>query len=490
MDWLRSHSWQVTFLVGYLFLLAYHAWHGSRKSKSLDDFLVGGRGIGGIVIALSYYATFVSSVTFVGHSGKSYTRGPAWWLTCVVVFTVMVFLAWFVVAPPFVKASRKVGALTIPDFLGHRYKSKWIRRLSAIVIVAASVVYMAAVYDGAARLSESLFDASPSVVMIAIFLIVTTYTLSGGFHSVVATDAVQGLILFGGAIVLPAAMIFQKGGIGPLLTSVREANPDALNWTGDVPLATMIGLALGVGLKIVVEPRQLSRFYGLSSDEQLRHGRWIAPAMLFLTFACMLPVGFLAHAYVPAADVMESGKVQSDLVVPHLLSPNVNVLGTVLGAFFMTALAAAAMSSLDSVLLVAASSVDHDLISPNRDPRAAMQWTRLWILILSATAATLALIRAQGIVELSSFSGSLYAACFLPSLVVGLFWKRATRIGALTSLIVGFTVTTAWFFAKKSASFESISWIHEVYVGMTISLACYVVVSQTIQERQSETRGQ
>ncbi len=491
MEWFRQHSLQLTFIAGYLVLLAYHGWLGKRRSKSLSDFLVGGRTMGGVVIALSFYATFVSSVTFVGHAGRSFTRGPAWWLTCVVVFTSMVFLAWFVIAPPFVVQARRCNALTVPAFLGHRYESPAMRRLAACVVVAASLAYMVAVYVGAVRLLESLLDLDARWITLIIFVVVTAYTVAGGFHSVVATDAVQGLILFSGGIILPAVMVWKSGGISPLLASVREANPAALDFTGDMPFWTMAGLALGVGLKIVVEPRQLSRFYGLSSDEQLRRGRWVAPLLLFLTYLCMLPVGFLAHAFVPSADMFRdaSGVIDTDRIVPYLLGPEGNLVGPVAGAFFLTGMIAAAMSSLDSVLLVAASSVDHDLIAPDRDPARAMRFTRLWVLVLSAIAAGLALNPGRGIVEMSSFSGSMYAACFLPALVVGLFWKRATRAGALTSMIAGFAVTLVWFLAKKHIADGAYRTWHEVYLGLAVSIPIYVIVSISTRPQASIERS-
>ena len=489
MNWLENHRIELLFITGYLALLAYHAWWGHRRSRSLDDFLVGGRGLGGLVIALSFYATFVSSVTFIGHAGRSYTRGPAWWMTCVVIFTSMVFVAWFVVAPPFMEQSRRFRALTIPDFLGHRYESMLLRRLAGAAIVVASLAYMVAVYDGAARSLESLLKLDSLVTMGAIFFVVTAYTVSGGFHSVVATDAVQGLILFGGAITLPVAMMVRAGGLTELLSTVRETDARALAWSGEMPLFTMIGLALGVGIKFIVEPRQLSRFYGLASHDQLLRGRWLAPVLLFLTYLCMLPVGFLAHAYITRDVVSENGQVQTDAVVPYLLA-EVNILGPVLGAFFLTGLAAAAMSSLDSVLLVAASSMDHDLLAPHRDPMKAMSWTRLWVFLLSATAAGLALLRMRGIVEMSSFSGSMYAACFLPALIVGLFWKQATRVGAVASLVVGFVVTLFWFYFKKTDAFSGFAWLHEIYLGTAVSLVVYFTVSWVTsrQDRATEDR--
>jgi SSS family transporter len=471
MDWLREHVIALAFIALYLGMVAWHAWLGQQRSRSMADFLVGGRGLGGVVIALSFYATFVSSVTFVGHAGRSYEYGPTWWLTCVVVFTSMVLVAWFVVAGPFIHQARGYGALTIPDFLGHRYQSRSLRRLAGVVAVAASLAYMVAVYDGAARSLEGLLHLNSYVIMAVIFVVVTAYTLTGGFHSVVATDGVQGLILFAGGMLLPAAMIWHEGGVAPLLQSVQDADPTALAWSGKLSLFTMVGLALGVGLKFIVEPRQLSRFYGLSSHEQLKRGRWLAPALLFLTYLGMLPVGFLAHGFIPKGTI-----TKTDEVVPYLLGTT-DLLGPVGGAFFLTALAAAAMSSLDSVLLVAASSIDHDVIAPDREEIAAMWHTRVWVLLLSALAAGLALVRAQGIVEMSAFSGSLYAAAFLPALVVGLFWRRATRTGALASLLVGFVVTVFWFYGKHAPWAERFKWLHEIYLGVAVSLCTYVVVS-------------
>ena len=136
------------------------------------------------------------------------------------------------------------------------------------------------------------------------------------------------------------------------------------------------------------------------------------------------------------------------------------------------------MSSLDSVLLVAASSVDHDLIAPGRDQRSAMRWTRVWVLLLSAAAAGLALVPDLGIVQMSSFSGSMFGACFLTTLVVGLFWKRATAAGAICSLIFGFLVTLGWFLAKKSVAGGAYASLHEVYVGLAVSVPVYVLVSR------------
>ena len=476
MEWLNDHWLQLVFVGMYLALLAWHAWLGKQRTSELADFLVGGRRMGGVVIGLSFYATFVSSVTFVGHAGRSYAFGPSWWLICVIVFTTMVLLSWFAIAPRFTTRARELGALTVPDFLGYQFDSTTIRRLAGVVVVIASLAYMVAVYEGATRLLGALLDLDPTLVTIIIFVVVTCYTLAGGFHSVVATDAVQGVILLAGGLLLPVSMVWQKGGLGPLFEAVRDARPDVLSWqprgelAGDVTTGTLIGLALGVGLKIIVEPRQLSRFYGLANDEELRRGRWVAPVMLFATYLVMLPVGFLAHAFVTPAELGGgTGTSLTDSVIPHLLGPEVSLLGPLAGAFFLTGLVAAAMSSIDSVLLVAASSVDHDVVSPGRDAPNAVSRTRWCVFVLSAVAAGLSLVLDQGITEMSSFSGSLYAACFLPPLIVGLFWNRLGRRAALAAMVTGFVTTLAWFLMKQGGSLGSWRVLHEVYVGVGCS---------------------
>ena len=495
MNWFEEHCLQLVFVGLYLGLLAWHGWIGQRKTRELSDFLVGGRRMGGIVIGLSFYATFVSSVTFVGHAGRSYAFGPSWWIICVVVFTSMVFLAWFVIAPPFTRRARELGALTVPDFLGYHYGSMLLRRMAGGVVVVASLAYMVAVYEGATRLLGALLELDPTLVTVIIFVVVTTYTLVGGFHSVVATDAVQGIILLGGGLLLPLAMVLRAGGLARLLDHVRQARPAALDWqpqvelAGDLTIGTLFGLALGVGLKIIVEPRQLSRFYGLADDHQLRRGRWIAPVMLFVTYLVMLPVGFLAHAFVTPDELGSGvGRSLTDNVVPYLLGPQVNLLGPLAGAFFLTGLVAAAMSSIDSVLLVAASSVDHDLVSPGRADDRGIGVTRVWVLLLSATAAVLSLLLEEGITEMSSFSGSLYAACFVPTLILGLFLRRATREGALASLVVGFTSTLGWFLLRRAEVIGSWGHLHEVYVGLACSLAVAVTMGRIDRGTRQQAR--
>ena len=466
MQWISEHSLTLGFIAVYLVLLAYHAWHGSRRVHSLSDYLVAGRNLGGWLVALSFYATFMSTNTFIGAAGKSYDVGMVWCIG-IVVYVGLCCVAWFLVAPRFVPLTREYGSLTVADFLGYRYGSLLLRRVAAVIIVFASIVYLVAIYKGSALALTGMLDLPYELAVVIILLVVTAYTLAGGFQSVVLTDAVQGTLMVLGAVGMAVALLIRGGGLGSMLEAIEARDPALLSWSGNMPVLTILGLSLAVGLKYVVEPRQLSRFYGLRNKSALRQASIIAPLLILVTYVCLLPAGALAHAVLPEAIS------DSDEVIPALLA-RAQLFGPVLSSLFLLVLLSAAMSSLDSVLLVAASAIDHDLVAPHRpdeDPRG-VRWTRAWVVVVSVASALVAVSPfASDIMSLTSLSGSVYGACFLPALVVGLFLQRISATAALASAITGLVTVVGWFIARKTGHVE----LHEVYVGLLVGLGVYLL---------------
>ncbi len=467
MLWFQQHWLHVTLLLGYLSVLAWHAWEGKRHTRSLSDYLIAGRSLGGLVVALSFYATFMSTNTFVGQAGKSWDVGLIWYINGFVLAG-LCLVSWMFVAGPFVEQTRRLGSLTVADYLGFRYGSLALRRLAAVVIFVGSIIYLLAVYKGSALALEQFLGVSYSTAAILVFFVVTAYTLAGGFRSVALTDAMQGTLMVFGAVAILVAVVMRGGGLSALLEGVRRADPQMLSWQSKIPFSTMLGLAIAGGLKFLVEPRQLSRFYGLRDQASLRLARVVSPLLIAVTYFCLLPIGAFAHALAPAGAIQHS-----DQIVPYLLG-TAELFGPLLSSCFLLVLVSAAMSSLDSVLLVAASSMDHDLFAPEGTDASAISRTRIWVVVISLVSMALSLNPVGGIVEITSLSGSLYGACFLPALVVGLYWKGATAAGALASMICGAVTVIGWFVARKSLDWVS---LHEVYVGVTVGLVTFVGVS-------------
>ena len=170
MKWLSEHWLHLIFVGVYFAILLRHALVGHRRVHSLDDYLVAGRGLGGWVIGLSFYATFMSTNTFIGAAGKSWDIGLIWCLGGF-VHVICCCLSWFVVAPRFVPLTKQYNSLTIADFLGTRYTSPLLRSTAAAIVAFASVVYLVAIYRGSAVALRELLDVPYSLAIILIFAI-------------------------------------------------------------------------------------------------------------------------------------------------------------------------------------------------------------------------------------------------------------------------------------------------------------------------------
>jgi SSS family transporter len=462
-------------MVGYLAMLAHHCWASKKRTHSVADYLIASRGLGGWVVGLSFYATYVSTNSFVGHAGKSWDVGLIWYVKGVVIIAACYF-AWYVVAPRFFTMAREYDSLTLAEFLGRRYESPALRRISALVIFVASGLYLVAVYKASALALQQFLGLEYRLAAAAICVVVTAYTLAGGFRSVVLTDAVQGLLMAFGSVALFIAVVVEGGGLTAILETVRHQDPNLVSWQGNMPLGAILGLSIAGAMKLLVDPKQLSRIDGLKDQGALRVARIVSPLLILITYLCLLPLGTFAHALIPAGNIADS-----DHVMPYLLG-TVEVLGPVLSSFFLLVLLSAAMSSLDSVLLVAASSMSRDVVTTDDQDQGAIRRTRLWVVVLSLVSMLVALNPFADIVQITAFSGSLYAACFLPTLVVGLYWKRGTPTGAVACVVAGSVVVIAWYLARYAGW---TSW-HEVYVGTSVAFLVYFGVSLLTSKRTSQ----
>lgn len=483
MNWLNDHWFHLILIATYMVVLVRHAMHGHRNVKSIDDYLVAGRRLGGGVIALSYYATFMSTNTFIGASGKSWTYGLSW---CVggVVLTIMAALSWFVVAPRFIPLTKQYQSLTVADFVGSHYNSQAVRRVAAVIVAFASLLYLIAIYRGASLALERFLDVPYMWCVVAVLVIVTAYTLLGGFESVVLTDALQGVLMLIGAVALAYALVSSAGGFAEIGQSLSKRDSKLLSWTDPAGLSAALSYSLAVGVKYLVEPRQLSRMYGLKDAKAMRTASLVAPIAILVTYMCLLPIGAIAlNVLDPAAITDATGAVDTDQIVPALLG-DLQVLGDVVGTIFLLVLISAAMSSIDSVLLVAASTIDRDLLNPGQNTDNSVRRTRTWVVVVSILAACTALHPiAKDIVSVTKFSGSLY--CFVPVIIIGLFQTRRSARAAIVTMVIGAT-TVVTAFVLKTMKVTSLS---EVYPGMAAGVVVFVVSTYAWSEKSPETRG-
>ena len=469
MEWLKVHWLACLLLLVYTAILIRNAWIGRQASTGMDAYYVGNRSMGGIAIGISFYATFASTNSYIGHAGKSYAYGLPWvsFALALVAFT---YISWRFIAPKLRAFAANFDALTLPDYLGARFcgeddhDRQPLRLASAVIIIFSSLLYLVAIFKGAGHLFQQFLNIPYESAVLLTLVIVVIYTSAGGFISVVRTDVMQGILMVIGAVLLFYFVTEAAGGVGAIGELASQPDKSYLfEWNGGISFAFLIGLSLSGALKLIVDPRQLSRFYALKDDEEAKRGIWIAMIGLLLVQLSIFPIGLYSHFLLE--DVTDT-----DLIVPTLL--NAPEIFPIWAADFLTvAIVAAAMSSMDSVLLVAASTSFKNLIRPLHPTKAELGWTRSLVMVIAVLAAALALNPPGDIVEITIFSGSLYAVCFLPAVVLGLHWQRGNSRAVMWSMTLGTLVLIIWMLSGLRGQ------LHEVFPALMVSVSVYVAIS-------------
>jgi len=429
-------------LLAYLALMYVAAVWANRKGREgggfLEEYFIGSRGMGGFLLALTLVATYTSGSSFLGGPGVAYQVGLGWVLLAMIqVPTALLTLG--VLGKRFAIVGRRIGAVTVNDFLRRRYESPAVVVLGSAALLVFSVAAMSAQFVAGARLTESVTGLSYGLSLAIFAGTVVLYTTVGGFRAVVLTDAIQGLVMLGGTALLLGAVVLAGGGLGPIVRTLREIDPALLAPTGVGDAAArpfLLSFWLLVGLGTIGLPHTAVRAMGYRDSRAMHRGILLSTAVLTALMLGMHLAGVLGRAIVPDLDVV-------DRIVPEL---SLRLLPPLLAGVFLAGPLAAIMSTVDSQLILASAAVVKDLYlnyvdpSSGEDPRKEGRIRRLsWCAtaLLGSAALIVALHPPTIIVWINLYAfGGLEAAFLLP-LLLGLYWKRANAPGALASLVTG-----------------------------------------------------
>jgi SSS family transporter len=451
---------QMAIFAGYFVLVFAIGFYCLRITRDESDYWIAGGKLGWILGGATLAATHASAGTFVGTVGVIYTHG---WSFAWIVLSIPAAY-WFlaaVLAPRFAKTKE----LTLPAFLESRYRSLAVRRVSAALILVAIVVYVQAQIVAAGLIGNVVFGISPTSAMIGFTAVLLAYTALGGMLAVVYTDFLQLVVMVAGvAVALPLAL--QKlGGISGLFAAVHAMKPDTFGWESFPPerLVTM-GIAFTLGT--VATPEKLVRLYAMKDLPTIRKG------VLFAFVAATglnLVIFVIALATIVLFPALPTGDLAMPMVARALLPP-------VLGALLLAAITSAIMSTVDSLMLVAGSALSHDLFGtfrPGASPGTRLLVGRIGILVVG-TAPLVLVVSGVGAGELVQFIVLLYTALmgssFFAPVVIGVYWSRATKEGALAAMAGGLVTCFLW---KAFGSAD----IDPVLPGLVASIALYVGVS-------------
>lgn len=490
---MTSTTWvMVVTIVFYLAMMIYVGIKYSKKNKTTDDFYLGGRKLGPVVTAMSAEASDMSAWLLMGLLGTALMTGLAEATWTAIGLAVGTYLNWLFVAKRLRKYSEKIGAVTIPEFFSKRFKDKKniLSAIAAIVIIVFFAPYTASGFAACGKLFKSIFGMDYQVAMIISAVVIIIYCTLGGFLAASTTDFIQSIVM---TFALVAALGIGEGilgGFGKVFANVKSLDgylditkgfDVAKGATGSYgTLAVVSTLAWGLGYFGM--PHVLLRFMAIEDAKKLKTSRRIASVWVVISMAVAVLIGVVGYGLMKAgiapayADKSAAETILVDIA--GFLSTR-GYIPALVGGIFLAGILASTMSTADSQLIAASSSVTRDLVinafGIKLSEKASMILARLSVIIISVIAIFLALDPESSVFQIVKFSWAGFGAAFGPAILFSLFWKRTTKWGVLAGMISGGAMIFIWKFviAKLGGIFD----IYELLPAFIISSIFIIAVS-------------
>ncbi|MDL2309956.1 sodium:solute symporter family protein, partial [Parabacteroides sp. OttesenSCG-928-B22] len=439
----------------YMFLIALFGYIGYKRTKDASDFLLGGRKTNPIIMALSYGATFISASAIVGFGGYSATFGMGIQWLCMLNMLMGVIVAFIFFGRRTRKLGAKHGARTFAQLMGLHYQSRTIQVFIAAIIFIGMPLYAAVVMKGGAVFIEQIFQIDLDLALLIFTLIVAAYVITGGLKGVMYTDAMQALIMFS-CMAFMLFWFYHTLDMGFTeanreLTALAPHVPERFKalghqgWTA-MPMAgspqwyTLVSsLILGVGIGCLAQPQLVVRFMTVESTKQLNRGVMIGCLFIFFVVGVIYHIGPLSNLYFWEHD----GKVAADMVndmdkiIPLFID---RAMPDWFGAVFMLCILSASMSTLSAQFHTMGGAFGADIFPKlgRRKGENSSIGVRTGVLFAILLSYIICYVLSANIIARGTalFMG-VCAATFLPAYFCALYWKKATRQGALASLGVG-----------------------------------------------------
>ncbi len=468
-----------------------------RRTRNFDDYILGGRSLGGYVTALSAGASDMSGWLLMGLPGAMYLGGlsEAW---IAIGLVVGAWANWrFVAGPLRVYTERTDNALTLPDYFTTRFATdgKVLRIASALVILVFFAIYAASGIVAGARLFESVFGLPYAQALWYGAAATVLYTLIGGFLAVSWTDTVQATLMLFALILTPLIVIISTGGVGESLSVIEQFDPARLDWFkgGDLGLVGIVSL-LAWGLGYFGQPHILARFMAADSLAVIPQARRIGMTWMVLCLMGSMTTGFFGIAYF-AHHLDQAGAVNENherifiALAETLFNPWI-------AGVLLSAILAAIMSTLSCQLLVCSSALTEDLyrgfVRPKAGERELVWIGRAMVLLVALLAIYIAGDPNSRVLGLVSYAWAGFGAAFGPVVLFSLGWQRMTRTGALAGIVIGALTVIAWKLIAVqmfgSALYEMVPGVIAASIAIVAGSLLTPAPSQAVQARHQQVR--
>ncbi len=451
-------------LLAYLAVLVLVGFITGRRTKSVEDFYIGGRQIGPWVTALSFVAAYFSSVVIIGGGGFGYMFGMSTlWIGAINVLLGCT-VAWIVLGPRIRIFTQRLRTMTVPGFIGERFQSDFACIFSALIIILFMIIYNVSILKGMGHIFEVLMDIPYVYGVLVSCIIILFYVSIGGYLAVVWTSFVQAWVMGIGLIVLTVFAVQKVGGVAAANSALAAIDSGLLQTPGVWGWPGLLSFALIVSFGVWGMPQLVVRFYSIKNLKVLKIGTVVATVG---TCMALLPYfnGAIARTLFPSLS-------NPDLAIPTLVKTILSPLGA---AIVLAGVVAAGMSTFSSVLIILSSSMVQDLIKKGmrRDivKEKSLFWGKIGSVVIGFVSLIIAVRPPALVLTLTAFAWAVIASTTLWPILFGIYWKRATKWGCAASMVGGCGTALFWMIAGKPFG------VHGFIPGIIVGFLLMILVS-------------
>lgn len=472
----------------------------SRRNRTTDDFYLGGRKLGPLVTAMSAEASDMSSWLLMGLPGVAYLSGMADAGWTAIGLAVGTYLNWLIVARRIRLYTHRLGAITIPEFFSKRFgdEKRVLTGIAAVVILIFFIPYTASGFAACGKLFNSLFGVNYVTAMVVSGIVIVAYTSLGGFLAASTTDFIQSIVMTVALIVMVLFGVHAAGGLDAVMDNARAlpgylsmtlTHDMAENSTSPYGFITIIS-TLAWGLGYFGMPHILLRFMAIEDERKLTLSRRVASIWVVISMAVAIFIGIVGYGVTRAGSIGFLEGSASETVIVRLagLLSTYGVFAALLAGVVLAGILASTMSTSDSQLLAAASSVSQNLMSEcfrvKMDEKKKVAAARLTVVAIALIAMFLARDPNSSVFGIVSFAWAGFGAAFGPVVLFGLFWKRANWQGALAGMVSGGVTIFVWKYLIRP--FGGAWNIYELLPAFLVACVFIVAVSLATAEPRKE----
>lgn len=448
-----------------------------RKTEGgfLKEYFTGSRSLGGFVLAMTTVATYSSVSSFVGGPGQAWNIGFGWIYMSVVQVTALI-LVLGILGKKMAMVSRKIDAVTVIDVIRHRYQSDALATISAIIIVLFFSATMVAQFVGGAKLFEAVTGYSYVTGLVVFGLVVVIYTTVGGFRGVAITDAICAVAMLIGMFLLLAGILKTGGGYASIMEHIASVKPEMLEpfSGGNMPMSLYISQWMLVGIFTIGLPQSVVRCLTYKDTKSLHRAIIIGTVVIGAMNIGMNFIGVLSQGVLTEDLAAYGGSV--DNIIPIAIT---RCLPPLLAGITIIGPIAASISTISSLLLTATSSIVKDVYifeSEKHGKKVSEKNTRLFsqmcTLVLGLLIFFISINPPDVIWKINMFAFGGLETAFCWVFLLGLFWKKANKYGAISAMVGG---TISYCFCMLMG--WKVLGIHQILIGIVVSLLCMVIGS-------------